>query len=289
MTSPSSLKQTLHGKLVRVVVGVLLIGATATVGSVAWVNFQNEQQRLVDVEAQVRSSIMSKARNLADAHALGLRPLVAENAFTNVQDLVQRAVSEDAELVYGLFIAADGKPWAYASPSTSGIAPEDHSAILAKIDEVSIPHGSWTATEPSQRYVTQFGQEVFEVARPIIDEGEVLGSLRYGFSTESLNAALQRARDESKATLRTMLAWLAGSVALSTLVGFLWITRQARRISEPLRKLTAAAEAIAAGEKGVRVHVHSDDELDVLASAFNHMQQANEEAMQKLSDGTPRC
>ncbi len=277
-------RQTLHGKLVRIILGVLLLVGVATIGSVAWVNLRMERQRLVDVEAQVSSDIVNKARVLVEAHVLGLRPLVAENAFTNVHELVHRAVADDDGLIYGVFIAADGKPWAYASPSTAALDPEDYTAILAKTEELSLPHGSWGATEPSQRYVTQFGQNIFEVSRPVVDEGQVLGSLRYGFSTASLQAALERARWESQETLRTMLIGLAAAVALSTLVGFLWISRQARRIAEPLSSLTSAAEAIASGEKGVRVVVNSDDELDVLAHAFNHMQEANEDAMQKLSD-----
>jgi signal transduction histidine kinase/CheY-like chemotaxis protein/HPt (histidine-containing phosphotransfer) domain-containing protein len=47
--------------------------------------------------------------------------------------------------------------------------------------------------------------------------------------------------------------------------------------------LTEAASSIASGAKGVRVRVTTDDELEVLASAFNQMQQANEEAMDQLS------
>jgi len=49
-----------------------------------------------------------------------------------------------------------------------------------------------------------------------------------------------------------------------------------------LKGLTAAAENIATGQTGVRVDVRTDDELQVLGQAFNHMQEANEDALQRL-------
>jgi signal transduction histidine kinase len=73
------------------------------------------------------------------------------------------------------------------------------------------------------------------------------------------------------------------AVLLSTLVGFMLVSRAASRIVRPLGTLTRAAESIASGAKGVRVQVNTDDELEVLASAFNQMQEANEKTMDQLS------
>ena len=66
-------RQTLHGKLVRIILGVLLLVGIATIGSVSWVNLRMERQRLVDVEEQVSADIVTKARVLVEAHVLGLQ------------------------------------------------------------------------------------------------------------------------------------------------------------------------------------------------------------------------
>ncbi|HEX4462804.1 MAG TPA: response regulator, partial [Polyangia bacterium] len=173
---------------------------------------------------------------------------------------------------------------AYSSPSTKRLNKVEPQAVLEHWQELSLPPGCWKSKQPSQRTTTQFDQEVFEVARPVVDDGEVLGMIRYGFSTKPLREALARVRAESRATLTTMLVWMISSTVLSTLLGFYLVSRASSKIVEPLKGLTAAAESIAGGRKGVRVDVRTDDELQVLGQAFNHMQEANEDALQRLRD-----
>ncbi len=150
--------------------------------------------------------------------------------------------------------------------------------------ELSLPPNSWKSPLPHQRDVTQFQQKVIEVSRPVVDEeGEVLGMICYGFSTEPLQLALAQVRAESSSALRTALSGITLAVLLSTFIGFILVKRASTRIARPLETLTQAAQTIAAGKKGVRVEVQTRDELEVLAGAFNHMQQANEDAMTQLS------
>jgi signal transduction histidine kinase/CheY-like chemotaxis protein len=54
-------------------------------------------------------------------------------------------------------------------------------------------------------------------------------------------------------------------------------------------ELTAKANAIASGRRGVRADIQSGDEVEVLASAFNQMQVANEDALAKLEATTERA
>ena len=276
--------QSLNRKLLRIVLSVLFLVAIATFGSVAWVNSRAEHERLTDIESEVRKSIASKAKAMVDNQALALRGLVAENAFTDVQELVNRAVLADQEIVYGVFVSADDTPWAYSSPTTAGLKKAEHQAILSHWRELSLPKGSGANRRDEQREVTQFGQRVFEVSRPVLDEQDVAGVIRYGFSTAPLREALDKARAESRRTLVTTLLSIALAVLLSTMVGFWLVSRASSRIVSPLKILTKAAHAIASGEMGVRVRVETGDELQVLGHAFNQMQTANEDAMQRLSD-----
>ncbi len=116
-------RRSLNGKLLTLVVGVQLMVAIATIGSVAWVNLRQEQRRLTEIEAQVEESIVTKANVMVDNHALAMRGLVLDNAFTEIQKLVRHAVSTDRNVVYGVFVSADGTPWAYASPSLPNGSP----------------------------------------------------------------------------------------------------------------------------------------------------------------------
>jgi signal transduction histidine kinase/CheY-like chemotaxis protein/HPt (histidine-containing phosphotransfer) domain-containing protein len=277
-------RHTLNRKLLRIVFAVFFCVCASTVSVVAWLSTQSESRRLADIEAQVRANIASKAKVLVDNHALALRGLVADNAFTDVRQIVERAVEGDPDIIYGVFVAADGTPWAYSSPSTKSLNKSDPQAVVEHWQELSLPPGCWKSKLPSQRNTIQFDQEVFEVARPVVDEGEVLGMIRYGFSTKPLREALAKVRAESRATLSTMLLWMISSTVLSTLLGFYLVSRASSKIVEPLKGLTAAAENIAGGQRGVRVDVRTDDELQVLGQAFNHMQQANEDALQRVQD-----
>ncbi|MBN2196137.1 MAG: response regulator [Polyangiaceae bacterium] len=277
-------KRSLHGKLLRIVFAVFFLVGISTLAGVAWVSSQTEHDRLAEIEAQVRKSIAEKARVTAENHALALRGMVEENAFTDVQKLVQQTVAADPEVIYGVFVSAEGKPWAYASPSTHALDQENTQAILAHWREISLPEGSWGSALGSQRDGTQFGQDVLEVSRPVTNGGEVLGMIRYGFSKQPLYQALAHVRAESQRTLRNTLLLIAGGILLCMVAGSFFVSRAASRIVRPLKSLTDAAHRIAAGEKGVRVQVETNDELQVLGQAFNQMQAANEDAMQRVSD-----
>src|SRR5688572_29588348 len=227
-------KRHVRGKLLLATLGVFSLTAVAVLSVVVWLLQATERQRLAEMEEMVTAQISNKARMLVDNHALALTGLVADTALGDIQALVQRAVEQDPDLVYGLFLDQDAKPWAYASGATRG-HPLDPDAVLVRYREVPPPPEGWSSPEPAQRRIRIFGDEVYEVSRPIIDEGALLGA--------------------------------------ATMV------RLARRITGPLGELTRAANAIAAGQLDVRVNVSSQDELEVLAAAFNQMLLANEQAM----------
>src|ERR1044071_9154146 len=100
-----------RAKLVRAVV-VTLVGVTgATVLTVGYMNYRSARATLDTIETHIRQSIARKGQGLVANHALALRSLVADNAFGDVARLVDRSVHDDDEMLYGVFIAADGKVW----------------------------------------------------------------------------------------------------------------------------------------------------------------------------------
>src|SRR6185436_20030018 len=208
--------------------------------------------------------------------AQALRGLVADNAFSDVRRLVEGTLREDPELVYGLFLGADGQPWAYASPTTaSRPAPGSRTGRLR-------PEASWTelkidpqvATGHGLRSVrrTIFGQDVFEFSAPVVsDDGNVVGAVVYAVSGAPLERALAKARGDSRRSLVTAIS-LLGLLAIGTMVFGIALARQAAgRITQPLAELTRATTALAAGDRTLRVSIRSQDELEGLGDAFNQM------------------
>jgi signal transduction histidine kinase len=107
-------------------------------------------------------------------------------------------------------------------------------------------------------------QEILRAATPIEANGQVVGffvASPEGFARNQAEANFLRR------TNRLLLIGSGGAVALSLLLGVVL----ARSFTQPIQELTTAAQAIAAGDLGQQVPVHSEDELGQLAQAFNGM------------------
>ncbi|MBX7233882.1 MAG: HAMP domain-containing histidine kinase [Caldilineales bacterium] len=104
-------------------------------------------------------------------------------------------------------------------------------------------------------------------AVPVAVDGQVVGRLLFetdGVATSSRPspeaAFLQRVN-------RAILFGALGATAAALLLGILL----ARGISGPVRDLTLATQAVAQGELGRQVEVHTRDEIGELAASFNRM------------------
>jgi signal transduction histidine kinase len=98
------------------------------------------------------------------------------------------------------------------------------------------------------------------LAMPILVEGKIVGAVYLSQPLDDVTAVLRDLR------LRWLLS-TAVALLLSGLVGFLL----SRAIARPVRRLTAAAGAVAQGELNQQVPVRSRDELGRLSQAFNDM------------------
>ncbi len=117
---PARAQRSLKSKLLRITALIMLFMSVVTLTAVAWMNYVTENDRLADIEHHIRQSISSKGATLTESHALALKGLVADNAFSDVRSLVGRAVEEDDDIVYGAFVSSENKAWAYVSPTTKG-------------------------------------------------------------------------------------------------------------------------------------------------------------------------
>src|SRR5947207_4019427 len=121
--SPPRVRMSLRAKLIRTMIGTLSVVCAAVVVTVAALHVWTVRDTLSLVEAKIRESITRKGQGLVSNHAQALRGLAADNAFSDIRRLVTSTLHDDNELVYGLFLGADGQPWAYVSPTTLSAAP----------------------------------------------------------------------------------------------------------------------------------------------------------------------
>lgn len=271
MRSPAPLQgKSLRGKFVRLLLVVSSLMALSTTAIVVLMSAQASSEHVSAVQGHIRDGIISKGKVLTQNHALALRSLALDNAFLDMQRLVERAVKDDQDLVYGVFINGEREVLAASrrGDSVDKAEPPEKTAWR----ELGLSEGELLVKEPTVKSVTRLGRDLLEVAVPVIsEEGEALGTIRYGLSTARMHEALARAEQDSKSRLWRSVMLVVGLVVLVTGLGLMLSRAQAVLITEPVGALTKAAEALAGGDRAVRVDINSGDELSVLGSSFNRM------------------
>lgn len=102
---------------------------------------------------------------------------------------------------------------------------------------------------------------------PVAVDGQVVGRLL--FETDGVAASPRPSPEAAflQRVNRAILFGALGATAAALLLGILL----ARGISGPVRDLTLATQAVAQGELGRQVEVHTRDEIGELAASFNRM------------------
>jgi signal transduction histidine kinase/HAMP domain-containing protein len=275
----SRTKTGLREKLVRVMVSTLVGVAGATLLTVGYMNYRTARATLDTIETEIRQSIARKGQGLATNHALALRGLVADNAFGDVARLVEQTLKEDEDMLYGLFLGADGKLWTFVVPG----GPTRDANHRPDFRELGIDPAAATRSGAERNTRVFAGQDAFEFSASVAgDDGAVLGRLFYGLSSVPLTKALSAARAEFRHTLLLTLGLLSLLGIVATAAGITIIRGVAARIIQPLAHLTEVATAIGEGRKDKRFSNWTDDEIGVLGNAFNQMVQELAESYESL-------
>jgi two-component system chemotaxis sensor kinase CheA len=276
--------ETVQKKLTRIMLVISGLIGIATFSIVVMLNVRVSARHLAEVQHYIEEGIASKGKVLTQNHALALRTMTLDNAFLDMQRLLDHTVQQDADLVYGIYVGSERVALAY-----SRRGEQNEVSDPAKLQQAWLTLGlspvELFVSLPTVRRVTRIGQDLLEVAVPVVDdEGNALGTIRYGFSTRRMQEALTKADSESRESLQSSVTWLASLLTLITLIGLLLSRMQAFRITRPIGALTQAAQALASGQRGVRVEIESGDELELLGSSFNHMVDELNTSYRKLEE-----
>ena len=280
--APPRMRGSLRNKFIRTMLLVSSIIGGVTLAIVLFLSARASAKHLREIEVNIEEGITSKGKVLTENHALALRGMILDNAFVDMQTLLSRAVNQDPDLVYGLFVNAEGQALAFQKRGASNAEPAVPSKDTWR--GLGLDQSELVTKRETVRRAQRLGQEVVEVAVPVFGEDhEILGTLRYGLSTRRMHRAIDAAAAESKTEQLHSIELIGVAVGLSTLLGIALSRVQAVRITQPVQALTQAA-ILAAGQRSVRVTITSGDELEVLGSSFNRMMEELSRSYRELED-----
>lgn len=253
-------------------------------------NIRTVNKNIEKSKKNIRTSLTAKGKTLAKNNSMAMRGMAADNAFTAIQDLVSSTVKDDNDLVYGIYMDQQRMPWVYASTENPDGIPEGHKPLD---DSISL----WVAniTELSFREYGNEKSNIIEFAAPVQYEDEILGFIRYGLSTESMEESINEALANGRATRNQAIIIIVVMGLFSLLCGYFVIRKLAEKITSPIGSLVTSSKTIAEGNYDVIVNQESNDEIGDLATHFevmrvtikkytDHLQDLIDEKMQQVND-----
>jgi adenylate cyclase len=184
------------------------------------------------------------ARDLA---AASKNPILSNDDLT-LSLLVQDAM-KDTDVVYVIFVDADGKIVAHPDLSQAGRRIQRAVGLPLAAGDVQVtPY-----TDPKHGKLIDF-------AVPLVFSKVPVGSLYLGFSRKSIDQAVGKARDQTVLISAAMIVvGIVGALGLATV------------LSRPVLRLAEGTRSVAEGNFQVRLPVTSRDEIGALTESFNQM------------------
>ncbi len=195
---------------------------------------------------QLRAQLGAEARLIAQM----VGPALADPAGADLQALVRRLGAD-----LGARVTIVDRQGVVLGDSDEDPARMENHATRPEI-AAAVELGAGLST----RHSATVDRDMLYVAVPVVTADGVVGVARVALPLDAVNASLNRV---VVAAATALVVTVAVGVGLA-----IWI---ARTVTDPLRKLTAAARRIARGRLQAEVRVNAGGEIGVLAEAFNRM------------------
>jgi two-component system cell cycle sensor histidine kinase/response regulator CckA len=257
--------RTLQGKLQRSMVLVVLMVAFSALGAVSISSLVTARRTLTAIETRQTEALGERGRLLGEATAQALSSLAADNAYSDIDQLLARVVQGDNMIVLAVYLTPAGTVWSYSGPG----APEVSKQARWRALDLAI-----AGDTPAETRASLAGSPALVRQVPVRVDREVAGILVLGLSTRGVQSAIAEARHAEIVSTATSLALMVVFILASAMLVVGFSRRLARALSRPLSELTVAASRVADPSLGIPPPVHvrtSDGEVVELAVAFNTM------------------
>lgn len=141
-----------------------------------------------------------------------------------------------------------------------------HTNIPKKAIEAAIKHGSYASADYFGGIAKRPGSGLYQFCCPVDMGGKTLG---FVFAVSPITALYTFLLNLGITFLAAAGVMLIGSIII--------VYYSTKRLTRPLREMSAAAKSFGSGDFSARVNVGGDDELANLASAFNNMAESLDE------------
>jgi methyl-accepting chemotaxis protein len=274
-------------------IAVILILVMSVLTAIFTTYFAISQSRALEAEIQAKGKIMAQtgARTMEQLLQEGLvngqlteaelfdtnyvpipntEPQKYHTRFDSYTDRVVLKIEDeflkDPQVVFAVLVDQNGYLPTHNSKYTqplTGDREKDKVGNRTKRlfnDEVGGSAARSTSEFLKQVYKRDTGERMWDISAPVFVNGKHWGGFRIGFSMETTYAKLLGLK------MKIILSMLFLLAAAGLTIFFV-----VRRAVRPLIDLTAAARRIADGNLDEEVKVKSDDEIGLLAEAFNKM------------------
>ncbi len=210
------------------------------VAGVTWLSLRREQETF-------RSELQQQAQVLLDALTVTTSDALYLLDADFMEEIMQQLGQEEKVLSAGRIYEKDGRVVADAYGNDVLVYSVEPDSFGQKLVESNKTIFRWEADQLLAGKVVKVGNQT-------------LGAVSVGLSTDKLEAKIATVRNQG----------LAAALAAATAGTFLALI-MSRSVTEPLKQMTYATRRIAEGNLSQRINIQTQDELKLLADAFNSM------------------
>ena len=273
MEPPTQIKHGIRWKLLVTMIGliVVLLAVHSAIEIAAGRRLiQRESDRRV---ALLRDVLVARGEGAATQFAREIGNHIAGLAFSSVSETVTNATRLNPQLTYGIVLNTNAQALVHAGANGSLIHFDGELKPYTGAND----RFAATQTRVVSHEVSEHGTETLEIIAPIFlgneRSSERWGVLRLGYSLANLRREIANSRQEMNVQVQAVITRSVLTACATVLLGLLVVALLARRISEPLQRVTESARLLATGDftAAQRLEVRSQDEVGVLAQAFTKM------------------
>lgn len=283
--------------LIRRITLIFIITFIAVLSSIALMTIYTANTHLKNSEKQLFQALLTKGNTLVSNNSQALIDMVSDNSFSAITNLVSATVKNDSDIVYGIFMDAEQRPWIISNSSSENkhlaydkVFQDKLSLWAAKLQQsdyikvTQLPPPGYTAIKDSNT--------VYEFAAPVFSRSEqdtsseLLGTIRYGISMAQMEAARIEAQSFSRQVMiiTLLILFLLGCIAI--FFAFLATRHTATLLTQPLAELSQATIEITRGNYDALITISdkpdNDNEIGILSRSFNAMQFKIKETLEQL-------